>query len=79
MPWRQRWPGKSKVVLFFINFTNIELCCQQNIFYRKYVDGKERYVLVGAVTGNLEGCQDDLPDIYNFIGNEKVFLERRQA
>ena len=41
-------------------------------FYRKYVDGKERYVLVGAVTGNLDGCEDDLPDIYNFIGNEKV-------
>ena len=28
--------------------------------------------MVGAVTGNVDGCEDDLPDIYNFIGNEKA-------
>ena len=47
-----------------LSFAQNTLCCQQNKFYRKYVDGKERYVLIGAVTGNLDGCEDDLPDIY---------------
>ena len=74
MPGRQRWAGKSKVLLqLLVNYILQKLSFDvKNLFYRKYVDGKERYVLVGAVTGNVDGCEDDLPDVYNFIGNEKV-------
>ena len=48
-----------------------------NIFYfRKWVDSEnqKQYTLVGVVTGNpSRSCTDrDLPDVYNFIGNEKV-------
>ena len=43
------------------------------IFYRKFIDGNVKYVLVGTVTGNVNYCQGGLPDLYNFIGNEKVF------
>ena len=31
--------------------------------------------MVGAVTGNVDECQGGLPDIYNFIGNKKVFIQ----
>jgi len=33
---------------------------------------KNRYVLVGAITGNVNSCIGGLPDIYNFVGNEKI-------
>jgi len=40
---------------------------------RKYIDGgRFRYVLVGSVIGNVDRCGGGLPDIYNFIGNEKI-------
>ena len=47
----------------------------KKVFYRTYEDGKVRYVLVGIVTGNinLRNCGEGLPDIYNFIGNRKVY------
>ena len=41
-------------------------------FYSQYKDGKERYFLVGTVVGALGR---GLPDIYNFIGNEKVSIK----
>ena len=40
--------------------------------YRKYDNGKVRYVLVGTVIGNVNYCRGGLPDIYNNIGTEKV-------
>jgi len=39
---------------------------------RKYEDGKVRYLLVGPVTGNVNYCDGGLPDVYNFVGNEKI-------
>ena len=47
----------------------------KKVFYRTYEDGKVRYVLVGIVTGNVNTaeCGEGLPDIYNFIGNKKVY------
>ena len=42
------------------------------LFCRKYVDGRKIYFLIGIVTGNVNFCEGGLPDVYNFIGNEKV-------
>merc|ERR1711879_465321 len=37
-------------------------------------ENQKQYTLVGVVTGNpSRSCTDrDLPDVYNFIGNEKI-------
>ena len=37
------------------------------------MDGVFRFFLVGIVTGNPSSCfPKTLPDVYNFVGNEKV-------
>ena len=41
--------------------------------FRKYFNGVYRFFLVGIVTGNPSSCfPKTLPDVYNFVGNEKV-------
>ena len=49
------------------------------IFYRKFVAGKQKYVLVGTVIGNVNYCRGDLPDLYTFIGTKKVFLTPKKT
>ena len=40
---------------------------------RKFVNGVYRFFLVGIVTGNPSSCfPKTLPDVYNFVGNERV-------
>ena len=41
--------------------------------FRKFVNGVYRFFLVGIVTGNPSSCfPKTLPDVYNFVGNERV-------
>ena len=54
-----------KIFLTFIHKTDEQ--------FRKYVNGVYRFFLVGIVTGNPSSCfPKTLPDVYNFVGNEKV-------
>ena len=56
------------VILIIKKFTN----------FRKFVKGVYRFFLVGIVTGNPSSCYPKtLPDIYSFVGNEKVSRKSR--
>ena len=56
-------PGIVVIILIIKKFTN----------FRKFVKGVYRFFLVGIVTGNPSSCfPKTLPDVYNFVGNEKV-------
>ena len=47
--------------------------------FRKWVEMEDRYFLVGIVTGNPSSCSGKtLPDVYNYVGNEEVFLMKLQ-
>ena len=61
-------PGIVVIILIIKKFTN----------FRKFVKGVYRFFLVGIVTGNPSSCfPKTLPDVYNFVGNEKVRRKSR--
>lgn len=80
--------GQSKIDRWIPQLTtNVLFCADANLnqktgvcfgdsggpaIVRDFVDGSNRNILVGTVTGNLNSCGGGVPDIYNFIGNEKI-------
>ena len=46
-----------------------------SIFIRKWLEMENKFFLVGIVTGNPSRSCDrkTLPDVYNFVANEKVY------
>ena len=77
LPWTRRWgfvTGTAVVQQYTgLTFFMILPSSSKETISRKFVRGVYRLFLAGIVTGNPSSCvPKTLPDVYNFIGNEKV-------
>ena len=71
------YPHKYFAVLVYLQFETKVF----NFHFRKWLESENKFFLVGIVTGNPSRSCDrkTLPDVYNFVANEKVYQPRAQT
>ena len=67
------YPHKYFAVLVYLQFETKVF----NFHFRKWLESENKFFLVGIVTGNPSRSCDrkTLPDVYNFVANEKVNIK----